>query len=113
MKTTLRCKKRKHLPRKFNQVNILRALVLNINDGIDIDPKDFKLSNADIEAFYDSLVRSNFIMQKKNTKPYICSSYMILDPIKFEKIKGNLYCFIEKCVLPCLTILLSSISIIK
>lgn len=99
---------KKHLPRKNNNICRIRSLLLNINERLDVTHIDYKISVEEFEAYFIALERNGYIQLIEGETPFQTCSYIIADPIAFEKMKNNLYSVIEKIIIPAVTNLLKT-----
>ena len=95
-----------HRPRKNTQVNRLRALLLNINDGIIVTAQDFGISQKEMNSYFDAFVKNGLISLFDSDKPYVSTSYTITDIDKYNKIVNNIYLYIEKFIVPIISSIL-------
>ena len=94
---------RKHLPRKKSDVNIIRCILLNINDKIDTVSTDYGIENQQFLLMIDALNQNELIALIPGKDKNHTSSYIITNSIKFyEWSKSNFYRNIEKYVIPAL-----------
>lgn len=98
--------KKKHLPRLDNQVNRIRALLLNINDNIEVTSLDFNISKTEFNSYFLVLQHAGYIMLKNAEKEFVSTSYVIFDIDKFNKLKNNAYKLIPKVIIPVLSSIL-------
>ena len=98
--------KKKHLPRVDNQVNRIRALLLNINDNIEVTSLDFNIPIKEFNSYFSVLQRTGYITLKKEEKEFVSTSYVISDIDKFNKLKNNAYKLIPKIIIPVLSSIL-------
>lgn len=98
--------KNKHLPRVDNQVNRIRALLLNINDNIEVTSLDFNISIKEFNSYFSALQQAGYIMLKNEEKEFVSTSYVISDIDKFNKLKNNAYKLIPKVIIPVLSSIL-------
>lgn len=98
--------KNKHLPRVDNQVNRIRALLLNINDNIEVTSLDFNISIKEFNSYFLVLQHAGYIMLKNEEKEFFSTSYVISDIDRFNKLKNNAYKLIPKVIIPVLSSIL-------
>lgn len=102
---------RKHIPHKFTDVNIIRSILLNINEHIDTDYNDYKISDTRYIAIIKSLIRFGIVSHTENNTSYNTSELIIADIDLFNKWnKKGFYSTIEKFIIP---ILLESIKLLQ
>ena len=98
--------KKKHLPKVDNQVNRIRALLLNINDNIEVTSSDFNISTKEFNLYFSVLQHTGYITLKKGEKEFVSTSYVISDIDRFNKLKNNAYKLIPKIIIPVLSSIL-------
>ena len=102
---------RKHIPHKFTDVNIIRSILLNINEHIDTDYNDYKISDTRYIAIIKSLIQFGIVSHTENNTSYNTSELIIANIDLFNKwSKRGFYSTIEKFIIP---ILLESIKLLQ
>ena len=92
---------RKHLPRKKTDTNIMRCILLNINDNTDTTACDYGIDNGRFKALLGALLSRQIIMIYDFSTPDHTAAYVIYDKEKYERWKQNdFYDSIKKYVLP-------------
>ena len=92
---------RKHIPRKKSDVNIIRCILLNINDKIDTTYQDYEIDNTHFLLMIDALNQNRIVSLIKGKDKYHTNSYSITDVVKYnEWSKSNFYRHIELYVIP-------------
>ena len=100
----LKCKK--HLPRKGADVNILRCILLNINEHIDTSYEDYKIDSKRFEALMQALIKNGIVYCLDETNASSTIGYSIFDIEKYLSwSKSNFYTAIQKYVLPLLPLI--------
>ena len=92
--------KKKHLPRKENQICRIRSLLLNINAGIEVTNIDYNITKQEFNAYFSALVQEGYIKLIIGEQPYKASSYIIVDLDKYNKLMNNAYKLIERLIVP-------------
>ena len=95
--------KRKHLPIKNSQTNRIRALLLNINEGIAVANTDFGIDKSEFCSYFLALEQTGYILLKQGAEQFSSTSYIILDIEKYDNLKNNAYRLIPKIILPVLS----------
>ena len=96
----------KHIPKKHNQTNTIRALLLNINDNIKVTNLDFGISEKEFNSYFSVLQQTGYIMLKEEEREFVSTSYVISDIDRFKKLKNNAYKLIPKIIIPVLSSIL-------
>lgn len=99
----------KHLPRKNCQVNRIRALLLNINDGTEVTYSDFGIDETEFNSYFLALQQTGYIILQDKQTEFVTTSYTICDIEKFMKIKSNGYKIIPQIIIPVLKTILSCV----
>ena len=90
-----------HVPRRYSDVNIMRCILLNINEHFDTTCTDYHIKKDRFNALIDALLGSGVICVNDNTNRESTIAYDIADIEKyFEWSKSNFYRAIERYVIP-------------
>lgn len=95
--------KRKHLPIKDSQTNRIRALLLNIDEGIAVTNTDFGIDRMEFCSYFLALEQMGYIQLKHGEERFLSTSYIIFDIEKFDYLKSRAYRLIPKIILPVLS----------
>ena len=94
---------KKRLPKKNNDINNVRCIVLAILDHYKVSPELLNVSKDRFETYIDVLLEDKIIIREKNTSNYSIENFIIMDEAKIEKYrKSSFYKFIEKRIIPLL-----------
>lgn len=95
--------KNKHLPRKFTDTNIIRCMLLNINEHLGTNYKDYRISEERYNCMIASLANIGLVGYGYTTNDLNTENLFIADIPRYnEWSKSNFYRFIESFVLPSL-----------
>lgn len=101
---------RKHIPRKFTDVNIIRSILLNINEHIETDYTDYKISETRYIAIIKSLIQFGIVNHTENSANFNTSELIISNLELFNKwSKNGFYSTIDRFIVP---ILLESLKLL-
>lgn len=96
-------KLRKHIPRKYTDINVIRCILLNINDKVCTEYTDYKIDNTLYNAMLNALVENGIISLFDKAQPGITNSYFISDLVKYnEWARKGFYRPISDCIVPLL-----------
>ncbi len=96
---------KKHIPRKNTDTNILRCILLNINEHRDTTFEDYKIEKKRYEILMSALL-DNGIIRNIDPQCYSTLAFVISDIEKYHAwSKSNFYRAIENYVIPLIPIL--------
>ena len=91
---------RKHIPRTIADTNILRCMLLNINDHFRTSFQDYKIEENRYQSLLAALL-DNGIIRRIDSESCYTDAYSISDIVKYyEWSKSGFYRAIEKYVIP-------------
>jgi|SRR5690606_6156595 len=91
----------RRIPKKNNDINNIRCIVLGIYLKFKVTAKLLKVSEARYETYLDALMDSKVIMREKGSKGYQIESFIIFDEAKLDQYKKTAFRkMIEKHILP-------------
>ena len=94
-----------HKPRKICDTNILRCMLLNINEHYDSTYIDYGIDEQRFNVLMAALTRSGIAVSILDSKPCTTKDYAIADVEEYyEWSKGGFYRQIEKFILPILNV---------
>lgn len=94
-------RKRIHKARFQKDVNVIRAILLNINDQIKSDHLDQECSEQRYKALVAALMEASVIRKIDGTDELSTDCFVIADPERFNQwSKSSLYRCIEKYIIP-------------
>lgn len=99
-------RKQYHAPKRYSDVNIIRCILLNINEHYDTTYTDYRIKKDRFNALIEALLRVGVICVNDTTIRESTIAYNIADIEKyFEWSKSNFYRAIERYVIPFIGVL--------
>ena len=93
--------KKNRLPKKKNDINNIRCLVLGVLNHFIVDADLLGVSQNRYETYIDALLVANVLLREKESKGYDIEFFVVFDENKIDEYKKtSFYKFIEKRVVP-------------
>lgn len=98
----------KRLPKKKNDINNIRCIVLGVLDHFQVNSELLKISENRYQTYIDKLLEEKIIIREKRSKGYAIENFIIFDETKIDLYrKSSFYKFIERRILPLLPVVLA------
>lgn len=92
---------KKRLPKKNNDINNIRCVVLGVLHHFKVDADLLGVSQNRYETYIDALLEANILLREKGSKGYDIELFVVFDENKIDEYKKtSFYKFIEKRVIP-------------
>jgi hypothetical protein len=92
---------KKRLPKKKNDINNIRCIVLGVLNHFKVNPELLNISQNRFETYIDALIEAKVLIREKGSMGYDIEIFVVFDESKVDEyIKTSFYKFIEKRIVP-------------
>ena len=96
----------KHKPRKPTDVNIIRSILLNINEHETVCANDYQIERDRFIALVNAVIRCGIVARSAENDAFENTSALcIADPVMFAEWTSNIYRKIKQFIVPLLSII--------
>ena len=101
---------RNHKPKKIKDVNILRCILLNVNQHISSYATNYRMEEERFKKLLDALVSNGIIQEIKTEHPFSTGNYCISNILKYQQwSRSDFYRAVTANIVPLLSILSTGI----